>query len=112
MKSAVLFGSWSSRFTKFDDLFGRDLFNSAYPNHLALFHIDVVVEKIFDLKLISVLIVVADRDRNLYFKDEILKPNFLASISIGCNSILPNIASRKRMLYKRFQIVRSDDQSI
>src|SRR6266849_8218137 len=94
------------------ELFGHDLFNSAYPNHLALFHIGVVVEKVFDLKLVSILIVVTDRDRNLYFKYEVLKPNFLAFVSIGFNSILLDIASRRWIVYDRFQIVGINDQSI
>src|SRR6266851_4160888 len=90
------------------ELFGLDLFNSARPNHLALFHIGVVVEKVFDLKLVSILIFVTDRDRNLHFEYETL----LAFVSIGFSSILLDIASQRWIMYKRFQIMGSNDRFI
>jgi len=68
------------------------------------------VEKVFDLELISILIVVTDCDRNLYF--ETLKLNFLAFVSIGLNSILLDIASRRWIAYKRLQIVGSNDYTL
>ena len=66
----------------------------------------VVVEKVFDPKLIPIFVVVTDVDRNFYFE------YFLAFVSIGLNSILLDIASRRWIVYKRFQIVGSNDQSI
>ncbi len=67
---------------------------------------DVVVEKVFDPKLIPIFVVVTDADRNFYFE------YFLAFVSIGLNSILLDIASRGRVVYERFQVMGSNHQSI
>ena len=93
-------------------LFGRDLFDSTHPNHLAFFRVGVVVEKVFYLKLVSILIFITDRDRNFNLSYETLKFNLFFLIFVVINSILPDIASRRRVVYERFQIVSTNDLSI
>lgn len=57
------------------------------------------MEKVFDLKLVSIFIVIADRDRNFYFENEAFKVNVVTFVFI-VDRILLDIETRQWFMYE------------